>query len=114
QDRLCQGASVETSNQYLTHLKAFCRWLVRDRRLGENPIAHLEAGNVQGDRRHDRRGLTEGELPRLLVVTRASDRVFRGLAGRDRFALYAAACGTGFRASALASLIPESFHLEGE
>src|SRR5262249_33077177 len=34
--------------------------------------------------------------------------------GPDRFALYAAACGTGFRASALASLTPGSFDLESD
>jgi excisionase family DNA binding protein len=32
QDRLCAGSSVATSNQYLTHLKSFSRWLVKDNR----------------------------------------------------------------------------------
>jgi integrase len=114
QDRLCQGASVETSNQYLGHLKAFCRWLVKDRRMAENPLAHLEAGNVDVDRRHDRRELTADELRHLLVMTRASERAFRGLTGADRFVLYATACGTGFRASALASLTPQHFDLDNE
>jgi integrase len=111
QDRLCRGASVETSNQYLSHLKSFCRWLVKDRRMGDNPITHLEAGNVEVDRRHDRRELLADELRRLLAVTRVSDRAYRGLSGHDRFHLYAAACGTGFRASGLASLTPGSFNL---
>lgn len=99
---------------YLSHLKSFCRWLVKDRRMPDNPLAHLEAGNVEMDRRHDRRELTADELRRLLEVTRASKRTFRGLAGRDRYHLYATACGTGFRASALASLTPESFDVNGE
>src|SRR5262249_23687719 len=43
-----------------------------------------------------------------------SPSCFRGLSGPDRFHLYAAACGTGFRASALASLTPESFDLTAE
>jgi site-specific recombinase XerC len=111
-ERLCRGASVETTNQYLSHLKAFCRWMVKDRRAGDNPLAHLAAGNVEVDRRHDRRELEAGELRRLLEVTRDSGRTFRGLAGADRYALYATACGTGFRASALASLTPESFDLD--
>jgi integrase len=34
------------------------------------------------------------------------------LTGVDRYALYATACGTGFRASALAGLTPESFALD--
>jgi hypothetical protein len=114
QARLCQGVSVETSNQYLGHAKAFCRWLVKNHRMADNPLAHLGEGNVQTDRRHDRRELTAEELRRLLAVTRSSERAFRGLDGRDRFHLYASACGTGFRASALASLIPESFDLDGD
>jgi excisionase family DNA binding protein len=114
QDRLCQGASVETSNQHLGHLKSFCRWLVKDRRMASNPFAHLEAGNAAVDRRHDRRELTCEELRRLLATTRASDRTFRGLTGADRLALYATACGSGFRAGALASLTPESFDLAAD
>jgi integrase len=114
QDRLCRGVSVQTTNQYLAHIKAFCRWLVKDRRTADNPLSHLEAGNNQLDRRHDRRELTEEELRRLLSAARASERTFRGLSGWDRFHLYATACGTGFRASALASLTPESFDLGGE
>src|SRR5437763_1340491 len=110
-DRLSRGTSVQTANFYLQAVKQFCRWLVKDRRMGENPLAHLQGGNVKTDRRHDRRELTEEELRSLLSATRASGRTFRGLSGTDRFALYATACGTGFRASALASLTPESFDL---
>jgi integrase/recombinase XerC len=110
-DRRGQGASVQTTNYYLSHLKSFCHWLVKDRRMADNPLAHLEAGNAGTDRRHDRRDLEADELRRLLAAARASDRSFRGLTGADRFHLYATACGTGFRASALASLTPESFDL---
>jgi integrase len=113
-DRLPEGASVATSNQYLSHLKSFCRWLVKDGRTGDNPLTYLEAGNPQVDRRHDRRELEAGELRRLLDKTRSSERSYRGLAGADRYALYATACGTGFRASGLASLTPERFDLESD
>src|SRR5262245_8408997 len=113
-DRLCRGAGTETTNQYLSHLKAFCNWLVKDRRLGASPVAHLEPGNVGVDRRHDRRELDADELRRLLTAARDSGRSFRGLCGRDRFHLYAAACGTGFRAGALARLTPERFDLAGD
>src|SRR5262249_61453649 len=113
-DRQTQGASVETTNQYLAHLKCFCNWLVGDSRMGENPVAHLEPGNAEVDRRHDRRELDADELRRLLAAARDSDRSFRGLTGRDRYHLYATACGTGFRASGLASLTPDSFALESD
>ena len=94
-----RGISAQTFNFYLQAVKQFCRWMVKDRRASELPLAHLEPLNVQTDRRHDRRELTEEELPRLLAATRTSDRVCRGLTGRDRYHLYATACGTGFRAS---------------
>ncbi|MHB1524620.1 MAG: tyrosine-type recombinase/integrase [Candidatus Dormibacteria bacterium] len=105
---------MQTTNFYLQAIKQFCRWMVKDRRMADNPLAHLSGGNVRLDRRHDRRELTEEELRSLLSATRASERSFRGLSGWDCFHLYATACGTGFRASALASLTPESFELDAE
>jgi excisionase family DNA binding protein len=113
-DRQGQGASAQTRNYYRAHLRTFGNWLVKDRRLGENPFRHMEAENTTTDRRHDRRELTADELRRVLSAARQSPRSFRGLSGADRFHLYATACGTGFRASALASLTPESFDLAGE
>src|SRR5204863_155848 len=53
------------------------------------------------------------ELERVLTVTRASDHVFRGLDGEARYHLYFVGCLTGFRASALASLTPAHFDLDG-
>ena len=114
QERFSRGASIETTNQYLTHIKAFTRWLVRDHRTGADPLTHLESGNSQTDRRHDRRELEAEELRSLLTAASASERSYRGLTGWDRFHLYATACGTGFRASALASLTPASFDLDGQ
>jgi WD40 repeat protein len=114
---------TSTSQEFLTlkghpgslaHLKAFCRWLVKDRRMTDNPLAYVSGGNALVDRRHDRRELTADELRRLLAAARGSARPFRGLSGPDRYALYAAACGTGFRASGLGSLTPESFDLDAD
>jgi excisionase family DNA binding protein len=112
--RQAQGAGTQTRNYYRAHLRTFGNWLVRDRRLGESPFRHMEAENTATDRRHDRRELDANELRRLLETARQSARSFRGLAGPDRFHLYATACGTGFRASALTSLTPESFELAAD
>lgn len=87
---------------------------MKNRRRGENPFRHLEAENTTTDRRHDRLEVSADELCRVLGSASNSLRSFRGLAGPDRFVLYATACGTGFRASALASLTPESFDLAGD
>jgi integrase len=114
QDRLAGGVSVQTTNDYLSALKSFGRWLVKDRRTGESPFAHLSGGNARVDRRHDRRELEADELRRLLAAARDSGLSYRGLTGADRCALYAAACGTGYRAGGLASLTPESFDLAGD
>ena len=74
----------------------------------------MGAENTTADRRHDRRELDAGELRRVLESARDSQRSFRGLSGRDPYHLYATACGTGFRASALASLTPGSFDLSAD
>ncbi len=54
------------------------------------------------------------ELTRLLEAARKSRKAIRKLTGRDRHFLYLTACATGFRASELASLTPESFDLDGD
>ncbi len=113
-ERRRRGRSVATSNHYLTALKGFSRWLSRERRLPSDPFAELAKGNADVDRRHDRRELTADELRRLLEAARSSARSFRGLTGPDRYALYVAACATGFRAAALASLTPEAFTFDGD
>ncbi len=113
-DRQGQGSSAQTRNYYRAHLRTFGNWLVKDTRICENPFRHLEVETTATDRRHDRRELEADELPRLLHVARDSAKVFRGLSGPDRFHLDATACGTGFRAAALASLTPESFDLDAD
>src|SRR5262249_57777039 len=106
-----RGRRGKTSNPYLDAVKSFCAWLVKDRRAADNPLAHLEGGNVRLDRRHDRQTLTEGQLAAVLCAAGGSGRVFRGLTGRDRRFVYLAAMTTGFRAEEVASLTPESFWL---
>src|SRR5262245_30239419 len=112
--RAARGMSVQTANFYLAAFKAFCRWLVADRRMAESPVARLRGGNPKLDRRHDRRELSVEELVRVLGSTRASGWTFRGLTGEDRFHVYLTACGTGSRAGELATLRPDSFDFAGD
>ncbi len=106
------GFSTQTSNFYLAAARQFCRWMVRKKRLPEDPLADLAPLNADLDRRHLRRDLKPEELQRLFDTTLASAADYRGLSGADRHMLYHTACGTGFRSFALSTLTPESFDLD--
>ena len=56
------GIGAQTFNFYLAALKQFCRWMVKDRRASESPVAHLDGLNVKTDRRHDPRALDPEEV----------------------------------------------------
>jgi len=111
-ERLTRPPGMQTANHYLAAIKSFTRWLVQRGRLARNPLDTLRGGNVRKDLRHDRRTLPLPELTRLFGATSESERLFRGLTGRDRLTLYLTACGTGFRAGELAVLGPECFDLD--
>ncbi len=107
-----RGVGPATSNHYVRAVRGFFRWLVRNKRIGSNPLDTLTLVNAAVDVRRTRRELTADELRRLFVAARESGRTFRGLTGADRFALYLVAAGTGFRANALANLTPADFDLD--
>jgi integrase len=108
------GRSEQTCNHYLRAIKQFARWLVKSKRMAENPLDNLSARNVQTDRRHDHADLCPDELGAVLGAAQRSTRTFRGLTGVDRFHLYLAASRTGFRCQELASLTPQSFELDAQ
>ena len=87
---------------------------VKANRIGSNPLESLTLLNAAVDVRRQRRELITDELRRLFVAARDSERTFRGLTGSDRYFLYLAAAGTGFRANALANLTPAVFDLNAE
>jgi len=105
------GISAQTYNHYLRAAKQFSKWLVRDRRLTSDPLAHLSNINTKVDRRHDRRALTYDEFTRLTDAARAGKKI-EGVAGRDRAMLYVLAGWTGFRKGELGSLTAASFRLD--
>ena len=112
------GISAATFNYYLGSIKAFSRWMVKDRRAVSSPLSHLDILNVRMDRRHDRRALTEEELRRLMKATMGG-RELSGwnikrvvtwrLSGFDRSMLYRLAVETGLRVGEIRSLTPASF-----
>jgi len=108
-----EDISLQTCNYYLRAMKQFSRWLWRDGRTRDDPLAHLSGYNSQLDRRHDRRALTEEELARLIRAAEKGTKV-RAMTGPERAMLYHLAVGTGFRANELRSLMPESFDLDAD
>jgi integrase len=63
-----EGTSARTRNTYLSSAKAFSRWCLKTRRVGEDVLACLQAAT--GDPVRQRRSLSEEELTRLLRVAR--------------------------------------------
>src|SRR5262249_28600892 len=72
-----EGRSIQTSNHYLRAIKQFSRWLVKDRRAADDPLAHVSMLNVATDRRHDRRPFTETELAAVLKAAETGPIVRR-------------------------------------
>jgi len=108
-----RGISAQTFCFYVGAIKQFCRWMIKDRRAVESPVAHLDGLNVRTDRRHDRRPFTAEELRRLIETTGAGpDR--EGMTGPERALLYRLAAETGLRANELRSLTAGSFDLGGQ
>ncbi len=108
------GVATATVNHYLTAIKTFSRWLWKQGRLASDPLVGLSRQNADVDRRHLRRVLSPADFARLVEAAENSPRVFRGLAGPDRAALYMLAAGSGLRASELASVTRATLLLEAE
>lgn len=105
--------SKETSNHYVRSLKQFTRWLVKTRRLVNDPLAELRMLNADTDRRHARRALSADELTRL-VAAAGVGKVVEGVPGQDRAVMYLIAAWTGYRKGEIGSLTRQSFDLTGD
>jgi integrase len=109
-----QGMSLSTANHYIRSLKSFAHWVGKRCKAPRKALADLALFNAGEDIRRSRRALEVEEIRWLLQTTGIVSDDFRGLAGADRQILYAVALGTGFRASELRSVRPESFDLKGD
>jgi integrase len=108
-----KGLSPRTINAHITALKAFNRWLQKDGRSTDNPLATIGKMGEETDRRLVRRPLSEAELRRLIDSTRTAP-TWRGMTGPDRAVFYTIGAMTGLRRSELGSLVPESFRLDDD
>ena len=108
------GLSARTVNFYLSAIKSFTKWMLRDERIARDSLAHMTSKlPVATDVRRKRRSLSSKEFGRLIQATRTGEP-FRSLDGQDRAMLYIAAANTGFRCRELASLTPAAFELESD
>ncbi len=101
-----KAISAKTANYYLQSVKTFCRWMVQDRRAGENLVEHLKPLKVTSQVK--RRALEVEEIRRLLEVTETQPKRY-GLTGHERALVYRLAVETGLRASEIRSLKVSNF-----
>ena len=107
------GMSIATSNSFTQSMKGFFNWMIAERRLPENPLAHVKAMNARTDRRRVRRALTTDEIGRLLSATEAAPS-HHSMTGRERALLYRLALETGLRWSELRSLRKSSLNFDAD
>ncbi len=104
------GLSEQTAMHYIRAIKQLTLFLVKHKRLSENPFTEVKV-KKEVEKKHHRRALSAAELNKLLDTTRPLGP-FRGLSGPDRAILYLTAVQTGFRASELASLVVGDLNLD--
>ncbi len=102
---------IATSNHYLSGVKGFTHWLVKDRRMPDDRLSHLPRLKADADRRIEHRHLSPADLGQFIAATRENGTRY-GLSGESRGMLYLTAAYTGLRASELASLTSASFDLD--
>lgn len=101
--------SARTGNAYVTAIKNYCRWLLREGMIPDCGLLHME--KRKNGKKQERRAASEEEIKQILKNAKAGEPV-RGLTGEQRYWLYVVALATGFRASELASLEGEDFKLK--
>lgn len=113
--RKSENLSTRTLNHYLKTAQQFCRYCVKTLKATKmNPLESLEGfGNVEADRRRERRALTRDEINKLLTTTAKSAEVRFGMDGPERSLLYRFALQTGLRLNEIRTLRVEHFDFDG-
>ncbi len=104
--------SPRTRNIYLHSVRSFCRWMVRNKRMPDNPLSAMEIENEELDIRHARTPLTDEEFVTLFSTTLNSPKVVEGFDSRTRAMAYLISISTGLRRNELANLTRCSFRLD--
>lgn len=108
---LAKGRSLRTCNAYLRSIKSYVRWCVRAEVLIRDTAKDIVPYKQEKDRRHRRTAFSEDQLATLLITASKSLRLWKGISGEDRAALYFAAACTGLREGTLALLEVSQFHV---
>lgn len=108
------GISVATSNAWLTALRGFVRWAVRNGLAVEDPVRSLRP--LQRDRSDDRvkRRALAPEALRALLLAAESGPTIQEVSGHVRALVYRLAATSGLRAREIRSLRVGSFDLDSE
>lgn len=108
--RAADSFGKQTGNYYLTAIKGFTRWLVKNRRAPFDALVHLSKVDTEGYNSRPRRAASAEQFSAIIKAA-SGGTANKRLSGPDRAALYMVAAFTGFRANELASVTPESFDL---
>ena len=68
--------SAKTLNGYLNAASSFCSWLVKTKRMADNPLRHIERINTAGKATYERRALSLAEVKLLIEVSEARASVY--------------------------------------
>ncbi len=107
-----QALSAKSCNHYLQALKQFCRWLVENNRIPDNPVAAIKPLPLNSGNTEQRRALTELELAALIPAAEQSEKTYSGLNGYERSLVYQLALTTGLRHNEIRTLVRDDFDFE--
>jgi integrase len=108
--RVLVKLSVKTGGYYLRSYRSFTAFLVRNKRIGSDPLQYVRMG-TKGDLpkpARQRRALSGDELSRLCQAAKDGPEV-KGLTGLQRSMLWRLMAGCGLRCHEASSLTPRSF-----
>lgn len=106
--------AARTVHARLTAIKSLTRWLTKEGKLPQDPLASVQKPNPKTDRRRERRMLLPDEWEWLRTVTLAEGAERFGMLAPERVLLYATAIQTGLRSNELRSLTRGRLFLGGD
>lgn len=105
-----------TRRHYLVAVCDFCKWMVRDKRMRENPMLDTPLPSAEADTQHNRRPLTLEEFRKLAAHLKTFGRHHQQKArwtALDRRLIYWTAVKTALRLEAMRALTVDDLRLEG-